>query len=142
MQITLLFDSVHSAEEVAYILRGLWDGCNAVTFTDFDEDDTAFQTVVEMVLAKYCIVGQKWLIKDVESHNNSPTSSISCGEIPSRVGCKVTPVSQDPDLVDKELLKAVKERMLLAYLIHPNLFNSQKLLKPASVRENNMPSEI
>lgn len=39
-------DSVYSAQEVAYILRGLWDECNAVTFTDFDKYDLVFETAV------------------------------------------------------------------------------------------------
>lgn len=124
MQTTLLFDSIHSAQEVAFTLRSLWDECNAVTFTNFDEDDIAFKTVVGMASAKYCIVGQQCLIDDVESRNNSLTPSISSWEIPSMGLCKITSVSQDLNLVNKELLEAVKKRMLLAYLIHPNLFNS------------------
>lgn len=54
MQTTLLFDSVYSAQEVAFILRGLWDECNAVTFTDFNEYDLAFKTAVRVASAEYC----------------------------------------------------------------------------------------
>lgn len=138
MQTALLFDSIYSAQEVAHTLQASWDGCNAITFIEFDEDDIAFQTAVGMVLAEYCIVGQKCLIQD-DGSNNLLTST---DEISSRVGCKVTYVSQNPDLVNKELLKAVTKRMLLLDSIEPNLSNFQKLLKPASVKENDMSSEI
>lgn len=142
MQIILLFDSIYSAQEVAYTLQASWDGCNAITLIEFDEDDISFQTAVGMVSAEYCIVGQKCLILDNESLSNSPTSPISFGQSFSRVGCKVTYVSQDSDLVDKELLKAVTKRMLLLDSIEPNLSNFQKLLKPASVKKKDMSSEI
>lgn len=142
MQIILLFDSIYSAQEVAYTLQASWDGCNAITLIEFDECDISFQTAVEIVSAEYCIVGQKCLIQDVESLSNSPTSPISFGQTWSRVGCKVILVSQDPDLVDKELLKALTNRMLLTDLIYPDLSNTQKLLSPASVGENDINSEI
>lgn len=57
MQTTLLFDSVHSAQEVAFMLRAEWDGCNAVTFTNLNQNDQAFETAIGLVLAEYCILG-------------------------------------------------------------------------------------
>lgn len=48
---------MHSAQEVAFILRAEWDKCNAVTFTNFDEHDKAFETAIGLVLAEYCILG-------------------------------------------------------------------------------------
>lgn len=54
MRTTLLFDSVHSAQEVAFIISASWDECNAVTFSDFNEYDLAFKTAVGMVSAEYC----------------------------------------------------------------------------------------
>jgi len=142
METTLLFDSVYSAQEVGFTLSASWDGCNAVTFTDFDELDVSFQIVVGIASAEYCHVGQKCLIQDVESHSNSPTSSMSFGRSPSKVGCKVTSVSQAPNLIDKELLEAFTKRMSLAYLIYPNLFNTPKLLAPASEFANEPPAKI
>ncbi len=52
---TLLFDSVSAAQEVAYALRAVYDGCNAITAEEFDFN--ALVTAAGQVESKCCHVG-------------------------------------------------------------------------------------
>lgn len=58
MSITFLFDSAITAEEVAFQLRGDWDGCNCVELAVQDLDDidlAAVKCAVDLVGGQYCL---------------------------------------------------------------------------------------
>jgi uncharacterized protein YjbI with pentapeptide repeats len=52
---TLLFDSSSAAQEVAFMLNGNWDECNAVTITKCDE--IAINTAANLIKATWCYQG-------------------------------------------------------------------------------------
>ncbi len=47
-----LFDEIQAAREVAYMLRGEWDGCNGVVISKIDR--AAIETAASLVDAKWC----------------------------------------------------------------------------------------
>ena len=57
-----LFNSVEAAQEVAYALRGKWDGCNGVEF--LIHDYLALQLAADLCNAEYCAVGSGCKILD------------------------------------------------------------------------------
>lgn len=71
MQRTLLFDSVHSAGEIAFMLCGEWDRCNAVTFSQINCSDIAFQTALKLVSAEYCIEQEVCYLKELMLPSNT-----------------------------------------------------------------------
>lgn len=50
---TFVFDSVKAAQEVAYMLRGNWDGCNSIELTN-QSDKTALKLAASICSAQYC----------------------------------------------------------------------------------------
>lgn len=48
----LLFQCVESAQEAAYMLKGTWDTCNAVTLNSLDV--TAVELIAEMLEVEFC----------------------------------------------------------------------------------------
>ena len=57
---TILFDSVEAAQEVAYVLRGTWDGCNGVELSEIDWQ--ALKTSASLVDGQWCAVGDSQLV--------------------------------------------------------------------------------
>jgi hypothetical protein len=51
----ILFDSLEAAQEVAYAIRGDWDGCNGVEITDFDS--ASLELAASLAGAQWCEVG-------------------------------------------------------------------------------------
>lgn len=56
MKITLLFESVNAAQEVAYMLQAQWDECNGVIISNIDS--FALETAVGLANTVYCNVGE------------------------------------------------------------------------------------
>lgn len=54
-QYVLLFDSEKAANEIAFMIGGQWDGCNAVVVDKCDE--VAVNTAANLVGAKWCYTG-------------------------------------------------------------------------------------
>lgn len=52
---TCLFESKEAAEEAAFMLRGQWDGCNAILLQELDIK--ALYTVVQLIGASCCAAG-------------------------------------------------------------------------------------
>ncbi len=55
--VTLLFESIRIAKEIAFYLRGNWDGCNAVSFEKNIINNGAFRTALELAggsVNSYC----------------------------------------------------------------------------------------
>lgn len=51
----ILLDTPQSAQEVAYMLGGEWDGCNSVSLATFD--DEAILTAAALQKAEFCQFG-------------------------------------------------------------------------------------
>jgi DNA-binding transcriptional ArsR family regulator len=58
----ILLDSVEAAQEVAYSLRAIWDGCNGVEIPDFDP--AALKTAASLAECQWCEVGDSELITE------------------------------------------------------------------------------
>jgi DNA-binding transcriptional ArsR family regulator len=61
----ILFNSVEVAQEVAYSLRGEWDGCNGVEIPDFDP--AALKTAASLAEGQWCEVGDSEFIENRRS---------------------------------------------------------------------------
>lgn len=51
----LLFDSIAAASDIAFMLKGEWDGCNGVEIAKCDE--VAVKTAAAMIQAEWCYQG-------------------------------------------------------------------------------------
>jgi uncharacterized protein YjbI with pentapeptide repeats len=51
----ILFDSIESAEELAFMLDGKWDNCNSIKLTKFDRE--AVSEAAALIGAKWCCCG-------------------------------------------------------------------------------------
>lgn len=60
--VTLLFDSHIAAHEIAWMLRGNWDGCNGVSFISPDEE--AVDVAAKLHRANWCRTGDSCPIID------------------------------------------------------------------------------
>jgi len=58
--VTLLFNSRKAAQEVAWMLRGEWDGCNGVSFDLLDEE--AIITAAALQETGWCKPGDSYRI--------------------------------------------------------------------------------
>jgi uncharacterized protein YjbI with pentapeptide repeats len=52
----ILFDSISSAEDLAFMLGGEWDGCNSITWDKYDS--VAVAEAAALTGAKWCRLGQ------------------------------------------------------------------------------------
>lgn len=52
-----LFDSIKAAQEVAFSLRGNWDGCNCIEFNK-QSDNAALKLAANICNAEYCQAGE------------------------------------------------------------------------------------
>jgi uncharacterized protein YjbI with pentapeptide repeats len=62
----LLFDSVEQANEIAFILKGEWDGCNGVIVDQCDE--VAVNTAASLIQASWCRAGDAKAVIDIVKH--------------------------------------------------------------------------
>lgn len=53
----LLFDSITTAQDIAFMLGGEWDECNGVTIPEYDE--VAINTATKLSGASWCKIGAK-----------------------------------------------------------------------------------
>ncbi|MGB3641055.1 MAG: pentapeptide repeat-containing protein [Rivularia sp. (in: cyanobacteria)] len=60
--IILLFDSCEAASEMAFMLRGDWNGCNGVAVDKVDE--IAIDTAANLIQAKWCYQGASQTLLD------------------------------------------------------------------------------
>ena len=59
----LLFDSVEKANDVAFMLKGEWDGCNGVILDSWDE--VAVNTAASLLQTSWCYQGDSKAVIDI-----------------------------------------------------------------------------
>lgn len=90
----LLFDSVQAAREVAYIVRGQYDGCTGVMLPAY-YDSVALRTAIELVGAEFCFDGDWMPIAPLTEPNEviMRTDVAIAAQLDERLGawCQVSP---------------------------------------------------
>jgi len=71
----LLFDSPSAAQEIAFMMRGEYDGCTLLTLPPL-YDSIALRTAIELIGAEFCFVGDfiPILVPEIDPFN--PTQSV------------------------------------------------------------------